>query len=94
MVCIESYIGRDGGNEGVKLEQQVLITNTGTETLSRYSLDLQQPAGTREISAGPATCGARHSPRHQAEDHDSPVYRGIKKILFVLPSACLCEVSE
>ncbi len=35
-VCVESYIGEVGGNEGVKLEQQVLITDSGHEILSRY----------------------------------------------------------
>jgi len=38
-VCIESYIGEAGGQEGVKLEQQVLITDTGYEILSRYPLE-------------------------------------------------------
>lgn len=40
VVCMESYIGREGGPDGVKLEQQVLITDSGTELLSRYPLDL------------------------------------------------------
>jgi Xaa-Pro dipeptidase len=34
-ICVESYIGADGGPEGVKLEQQVLITETGIELLSQ-----------------------------------------------------------
>ncbi|MFQ5953790.1 MAG: M24 family metallopeptidase [Kiloniellales bacterium] len=38
-VCVESYIGEVGGREGVKLEQQVLITETGTELLSRFPFD-------------------------------------------------------
>ena len=38
-VCIESYMGEVGGAEGVKLEQQVLITATGHEVLSRYPLE-------------------------------------------------------
>jgi Xaa-Pro aminopeptidase len=38
-VCVESYIGEVGGLEGVKLEQQVLITETGGEILSRYPLE-------------------------------------------------------
>lgn len=38
-VCVESYVGRHGGREGVKLEDQCLITNTGCETLSHYPLD-------------------------------------------------------
>ena len=38
-VCVESYIGEVGGVEGVKLEQQLLITETGAEILSRYPLE-------------------------------------------------------
>ncbi|HEV7252378.1 MAG TPA: Xaa-Pro peptidase family protein [Mesorhizobium sp.] len=38
-LCVESYIGRLGGHEGVKLEEQVLVTDTGHEVLSRYPLD-------------------------------------------------------
>ena len=32
VLCVESYIGRLGGHEGVKIEEQVLITETGNET--------------------------------------------------------------
>ncbi len=32
--CIESYAGRPGGREGVKLEQQILVTEEGNELLS------------------------------------------------------------
>jgi Xaa-Pro dipeptidase len=32
---VESYIGAAGGAQGVKLEQQVLITQGGAEVLSR-----------------------------------------------------------
>lgn len=39
VVCAESYVGRHGGHEGVKLEEQVLITETGHECLSRYPFD-------------------------------------------------------
>lgn len=38
-ICVESYIGEEGGHEGVKLEQQVLITETGTELLSRFPFE-------------------------------------------------------
>jgi Xaa-Pro dipeptidase len=38
-VCVESYMGEVGGCEGVKLEQQVLITETGHEILSRFPLE-------------------------------------------------------
>jgi len=39
-ICVESYIGEDGGAEGVKLEQQVLITETGCEILSRFPFEV------------------------------------------------------
>ncbi|MGH6922707.1 MAG: M24 family metallopeptidase [Propylenella sp.] len=39
IVCVESYVGRHGGREGVKLEEQVLITETACEQLSRYPRD-------------------------------------------------------
>jgi Xaa-Pro dipeptidase len=38
-ICIESYIGEAGGAEGVKLEEQVLVTDTGVEVLSRYPFE-------------------------------------------------------
>ncbi len=38
MVCVEAYVGELGGKEGVKLEQQVLITDTGSKLISS-SLD-------------------------------------------------------
>jgi len=39
-LCVESYIGAVGGDQGVKLEEQVLITATGTRVLSTYPLAL------------------------------------------------------
>lgn len=39
VLCVESYAGRLGGREGVKLEDQILITATGCEQLSAYPLD-------------------------------------------------------
>lgn len=42
--CVETYVGRVGGTVGVKLEEQVLITADGTETLSSYPLQLM-PGG-------------------------------------------------
>ena len=38
-VCVESYMGEVRGTEGVKLEQQVLITDNGCELLSRFPLE-------------------------------------------------------
>ena len=40
IMCVESYMGAEGGHEGVKLEEQVLVTETGYEPLSTYPLDL------------------------------------------------------
>lgn len=34
VVCVESYIGEEGGHEGVKLEEQLLITKTGAVPMS------------------------------------------------------------
>ena len=39
VLCAESYVGEVGGEEGVKLEQQVLITDRGTELLSTYPFE-------------------------------------------------------
>lgn len=39
VLCVESYIGRLGGHEGVKLEEQILITEKGHQKLSAYPLD-------------------------------------------------------
>jgi Xaa-Pro aminopeptidase len=45
VLCVESYIGRLGGHEGVKIEEQVLITATGNEQLSTYPLEPALLAG-------------------------------------------------
>ena len=39
VVCIESYIGAVGERDGVKLEQQVLVTDTGYELLTHYPFE-------------------------------------------------------
>jgi Xaa-Pro aminopeptidase len=39
VVSVESYIGAVGGADGVKLEQQVLVTDTGTELLSEFPFE-------------------------------------------------------
>jgi Xaa-Pro aminopeptidase len=38
-ICIESYMGEEGGREGVKLEQQVLITDKGSKLLSTFPFE-------------------------------------------------------
>ncbi len=47
VVSVESYIGAEGGPFGVKLEDQVLITDTGPELLSHFPYEdaLLQPHG-------------------------------------------------
>ena len=39
VMCVESYIGEIGGKEGVKLEDQVLVTDSGPIVLSRYPFE-------------------------------------------------------
>ena len=39
MLCVEAYIGAVGGEEGMKLEDQVLITETGYENLTNCPFD-------------------------------------------------------
>ncbi len=39
VICVESYIGEIGGVEGVKLEDMVLVTESGSITLSRYPFE-------------------------------------------------------
>ena len=40
MVCIESYVGEVGGKEGVKLEDQYVVTNNGLKLMSKVPLNL------------------------------------------------------
>ncbi len=40
VMCVEAYIGEDGGHEGIKIERQVLVTESGTEILDDFPLDL------------------------------------------------------
>ena len=39
VLCVESFIGVEGGREGVKLEEQVLVTETGIQRLSTYPFE-------------------------------------------------------
>jgi len=39
-LCVESYIGEKDGAEGVKLEQQILITETGNRLMSRFPFEV------------------------------------------------------
>jgi Xaa-Pro dipeptidase len=38
-LCVESYIGAEGGADGVKLEEQALVTERGIEVISRFPFD-------------------------------------------------------
>jgi Xaa-Pro aminopeptidase len=38
-LCVEALISPEGGDFSIKLEEQVVITETGFEQLSRYPLD-------------------------------------------------------
>jgi len=38
-ICVESYIGEENGREGVKLEQQLLVTDDGHEVLSLFPFE-------------------------------------------------------
>lgn len=42
VLCIEAYMGTKDGPEGVKLEQQVLLTENGIELLSLYPVGLEE----------------------------------------------------
>lgn len=39
VLCVESYIGEESGAEGVKLEEQVLITENGPQLLSTFPFE-------------------------------------------------------
>lgn len=39
VLCVESFIGAEDGGEGVKLEQQIEITETGWRLMSRFPFD-------------------------------------------------------
>ena len=43
-LCVESYIGAKNGTEGVKLEQQILVSETGNKLMSKFpfEVDLMQ----------------------------------------------------
>jgi Xaa-Pro aminopeptidase len=39
ILCVEAYIGEEGGFEGIKLEDQVLITDTGHKNLTNFPFE-------------------------------------------------------
>lgn len=38
-LCVEAYIGEVGGRDGIKLENQLLVTESGCEVLTRYPFE-------------------------------------------------------
>lgn len=40
-LCVEAYVGAVGGKEGVKLEDQILITEDGFENLTRFPFEAE-----------------------------------------------------
>ena len=39
VLCVEAYIGEEGGFEGIKLEDQILITETGHKNLTNFPFE-------------------------------------------------------
>ena len=39
-LCVGSFIGTEGGREGVKLEEQVIVTEKGVERQSSYPFEM------------------------------------------------------
>ncbi|RWB66311.1 Xaa-Pro peptidase family protein [Mesorhizobium sp.] len=39
VLCVESYVGAAGGNQGVKLEEQILVTSGGYRLLSKFPFE-------------------------------------------------------
>jgi Xaa-Pro aminopeptidase len=64
-VCIESYIGEPGGPDAVKLETQVLVTETGAERLDSFPFELDggRPGAVRRLGTGVAEAARRQPPR-------------------------------
>ena len=40
VLAVESYMGAVGERDGVKLEEQILVTNDGYEMLSTYPMEI------------------------------------------------------
>ena len=40
VMSVEAFVGRRSGGEGVKLDQQIVVTESGPELLTDYPLDL------------------------------------------------------
>ncbi len=55
VLCVESCFGAEGGWQGVKLEEQVPITETGCETLSKFP---SRTTSSRDVAARPGLSAA------------------------------------
>lgn len=51
VICVESYIGDPATRQGVKLEDQYLITDDGAEAMSTYPLDARLHDGPVRVAA-------------------------------------------
>jgi Xaa-Pro aminopeptidase len=40
VICVEAFVGRRDGGEGVKLEQQIIVRESGPELLTHYPMNL------------------------------------------------------
>ena len=40
VLCLEVYVGEPGGHEGIKLENQVYVTDGGAEVLDTFPMGL------------------------------------------------------
>ena len=58
-LCVEAYVGTVGGREGVKLEDQDLITETGVENLTRRQKCTQNFALSSDRFQGSRPLGSR-----------------------------------
>ena len=41
VICMESYMGAVGERDGIKLEQQILITDDGYELMTTYPFEVE-----------------------------------------------------
>jgi Xaa-Pro dipeptidase len=38
-IALETYVGRKGGNDGIRLEETLLVTKQGYEVLSKWPIN-------------------------------------------------------
>lgn len=67
-LCVESYIGLEGGREGVKLEEQILVTESGVELLSDFPFEPDLLGeNVVPLHAGPHKASPRLGPTPRSE---------------------------